>query len=118
MAQALVEKLERTGPTEKERVASVPQRERERAVGKYARAAFTNRKRNKANCPEYQIIRRERVKVSESRILARERGTEWEHGKEKVDSTVKEGRFQGDEGGQSRSSASHFWATTCLSRVK
>ena len=30
MAQALAEKLEHTGPAEKQRVASVPQRERER----------------------------------------------------------------------------------------
>ena len=30
-------------------------------------------KRNKAVCPEYQIMRGERVKVGESRILARER---------------------------------------------
>ena len=41
MAQAPVEKLEYTGPAEEERVASVPQRER--AVGKYARAAIAKR---------------------------------------------------------------------------
>ena len=70
MAQVSEEKLERTGPAEKERVPSVP----ERAVGKYARAALAKRKRNKAVCPEYQIMRGERVKVGESRTLARERG--------------------------------------------
>ena len=63
MAQALAEKLEHTGPAEKQRVASVPQRERERerAVGKYAKAAFA--KRNRAVCSEYQIMGGERVKV-------------------------------------------------------
>ena len=40
MAKASVEKLEQTGPAEKERVASVPQR----AVGKNAGAAFAKRK--------------------------------------------------------------------------
>ena len=67
MAQASAEKLEHTGPAEKERVASVPQR----AVGKYARAAFAQKK---AVCPKYHIVREERVKVSKSRTLAREKG--------------------------------------------
>ena len=53
MAQALAEKLEHTGPAEKERVASVP----ERAVGKNAGAAFAKRKRNRAVCPKHQIMR-------------------------------------------------------------
>ena len=43
----------------------------ERAVGKNARATFAKRKRNRAVCPEYQIMRRERIKVGESRTLAR-----------------------------------------------
>ena len=42
----------------------------------------------------------ERVEVSESRTLARVRGLEREHGQERVDSTVNEGRFQGEQGGQ------------------
>ena len=62
MAQASAEKLEHAGPAEKERVASVPQR----AVGKNAGAALAKRKRNRAVCPEYQIMRGERVKVGES----------------------------------------------------
>ena len=53
MAQASAEKLENIGPTEKERVASVPQR----AVGKDLGAALAKRKRNRAVCPEYQIMR-------------------------------------------------------------
>ena len=42
-------------------------------------------------------MRGERVKVSESRMLARERRSEREHGEERVNSTVKEGGFQGRE---------------------
>ena len=40
--------------------------------------------------------------VGESRTLARERGSVREHGEERVDSTVKEGRFQGRKGGQAK----------------
>ena len=68
MAQASAEKLEHIGPAEKERVAT------ERAVGKNAGAALAERKRNRAVCPKYQIMRGERVKMGESRTLARERG--------------------------------------------
>ena len=46
----------------------------ERAVGKNAGAALAKNKRNRAVCPEYQIMRGERVKVGESRTLARVRG--------------------------------------------
>ena len=48
-------------------------------------------------------MRREKVKVGESRTLARERwGSEREYGEKRVDSTVNEGRFQGGKGGQAR----------------
>ena len=48
-------------------------------------------------------MRGERVKVGKSRTLARERArSDWEHEEERVDSTVKEGRFQGGKGGQAR----------------
>ena len=40
--------------------------------------------------------------MGESHTLARERGSEQEHGVERVDSTVKEGRFQGGQGSQAR----------------
>ena len=46
----------------------------ERAVGKNAGAALAKRKRNKAVCPKHQIMRGKRVKMGESRTLARERG--------------------------------------------
>ena len=67
MAQASAEKLEHTGLAKKERRAT------ERAVGKNAGAALAKRKRNRAIGPEHQIMRGERVKVGESRTLARER---------------------------------------------
>ena len=75
MAQASVEKLEHTGPGEKgksglsatqtEQLASVPEPPSPKA------------KRNRAICPEDQIMRGERVKVSESITLARERKIRW-----------------------------------------
>ena len=71
MVQASAETLEHTGPEEKQRVVSVPQRDQ---LASNAGVAFTKRKRNRAVCPEYQIIRGERVKVGESRTLARKRG--------------------------------------------
>ena len=71
MAQASAEKLEHTGPAEKERVESVPATIG--AVGKYDRAAFAKRKRNRAVSPEQQIVRWERVKVSDSHTLLRKR---------------------------------------------
>ena len=45
-------------------------------------------------------MEKERVKVGESRTLARKGGSEREHDKERVDSTVKESRFQGGEKGK------------------
>ena len=46
----------------------------ERAVVKYAGAALAKRKRNRAVCLKHQVIRGERVKMGESRTLARVRG--------------------------------------------
>ena len=69
MAQASAEKLEHTGPAEKERVALV----RERALGKYAKAELAKRNRNRAVSSEYQIVRGKRVKMNESRTLTRKR---------------------------------------------
>ena len=76
MAQASAEKLEHTGPAEKERVASVLQRKQ------LARTSepLLPKKRNRAVCPRYQTVRGESVKMGKSRTLARERGSEREHG--------------------------------------
>ena len=45
-------KLEHTWPSEKSGLSAI-----KRAVGKYARAAFSKRKRNRAVSPEHQIMR-------------------------------------------------------------
>ena len=42
----------------------------------------------------------ERVKMGRSGTLVRKRGSERKHENERVDSTVKEGRFQGGKEGQ------------------
>ena len=68
MAQASAEKLEHTGPAGKERLASVPQRESSLQV---RWSPPYQRKRNRAVCPEHQIMRGKRVKVGASRTLAR-----------------------------------------------
>ena len=70
MAQASAENLEHTGPAEKDSGLIATKR----VVGKYASAAFAKRKRNRAVCTKYQIVRWERVKVGESRTLAKKRG--------------------------------------------
>ena len=70
MVQASVKKLEHTGPAEKERVASVPQREQ---LACMLELPFAKRKRNRAISPEYQIMQGERVQVGESCTLANEK---------------------------------------------
>ena len=69
---------------------------------KNARAAIVKRKKIRAVCPEYQVVRWDKVKVGESSTLARKSGSELEHGKERVAFTVKESRFQEGKGGQAR----------------
>ena len=71
MAQASAEKLEHTGPDEKERVVSVSQREQ---LASMPEPPLPKGKRNRAVCPKHQIMREERVKMGESRTLARKRG--------------------------------------------
>ena len=69
MAQASAEKLEHTGPAEKERMFSLPQRKQLASVQE-----LTFPKRKETN-PSVQSTRSQGgiVKVSESRTLARER---------------------------------------------
>ena len=71
MDQTSAEKLKHTGPAENERVASVPQREQ---FANMPEPPFSKRDRNRAVNPKYLNTREERVKVGESRTLARERG--------------------------------------------
>ena len=72
----------------------------ERAVGKYARAAFAKKKRNRAVSPEYQIVRGESQGEREPHLEEREGDQSESKRKKGVDSTVKEGRFQGGGGKQ------------------
>ena len=58
MTQALAEKLKHTGPGKKKKSCL---RAREKAVGKYAGAAFAKRERNKAVSPKHQIVKSERI---------------------------------------------------------
>ena len=69
MAQASAEKLEHTESAETESHLDAT----ERAVGKYARAAFFKRKINRARCSKHQIVRGQRVQISESPTLAKKR---------------------------------------------
>ena len=100
MAQASAEKLEQIGPAEKERVFSVPQREQ------LARTPEPPLKKGKGTEPSVQSTRSwgERVKVGESRTLARRGGLEREHGEERVFTTVNEGRFKGEREGKLKES--------------
>ena len=67
MAQDSAEKLEHTEPAEKERVVSVLESSWQVHQSRLCQ-------KEQSRCPEYQIIRWERVKVGESRTFARERG--------------------------------------------
>ena len=70
MAQASAEKLEHTGPAEKERVALVPQTEHLASMPELPLP------KEKGTKPSVQVPdhERERVKVSESSTLEKERG--------------------------------------------
>ena len=102
MAQALAEKLEHTEPAEKERVASVPQREQ------LARTSKPPLPKGKGTEPSVQSTRSWGGGRGESRWT---RAAPWrdqkgeserEHEEKRVDSTMKEGRFQGGKGGQAK----------------
>ena len=90
MAQASAKKLEHTGPTEKERVASVPQREQ---LASMPEPPLPKEKRNRVICPEYQIMRGKESRWARAAPWRERGGSEREHGDEMVGSTVKEGRF-------------------------
>ena len=83
----------------KRRVASVPQRKQ------LARTLEPLLPKGEGTEASFQRTRSQRggVQVRESRTLMREReGSERNHGKERVSSTVKEGRFQDGEGEQAK----------------
>ena len=99
MAQASAEKLEQTGPAEK---AKSGLSATERAVGKYAGAALT--KKEKEQSCQSRVLDHEEGESQGGREphLGEKGGSEREHGEERVDSTVNEGRFRGGKGGQAR----------------
>ena len=70
MAQVLSEKLEHTGPAEKERVASVPQRESSRQARRSRLCQKEKEQSRQCKAPDREG---ERAKVSESPTLARTR---------------------------------------------
>ena len=71
MVQASAEKLEHTGPDEKERVVSVPQPEQ---LARMPELLLPKQKGTEPSLQGRAFVRWERVKVSESRTVARERG--------------------------------------------
>ena len=97
MAQASAEKLEHCGSAEKERVASVPQREQ------LASTPEPPLPRGEGTEPSVQSARswvERESRWARAAPWREARGSQQEHEEEKVDSTVKEGRFQGGQGGQ------------------
>ena len=97
MAQPSSEKLEHSGPTKKYNVASAPQSE------KLARDVFAQTKRNQAISPDHKIMRWERVKLRESRTMARKRGIRTGASRVMSQLTLKGSGFQGKEGKQRES---------------
>ena len=84
MAQATAKKLEHTEPAEKERVASVPDSSWQVRLSRLCQ-------KEKSRQPSHSHI-----------VRWETGGSDRDHREEKVDSTVKDGRFQGGEGGQAR----------------
>ena len=70
MAQASAEKLGHTGSAEKKKSGFIATK---RAVGKFARVAFAERKKNRAVCLNHQIMRGENQGEREPSLDERER---------------------------------------------
>ena len=95
MVQDSAQKLEHTGPAEKERVASVPQSEQ------LTRTPEPPLPKQKGRESSVQIMRGGEGQGEREPHLG-ERGITARDGVERVNSTVKEDRFQGGKGGQAR----------------
>ena len=95
MAQVSSEKLEYTVPAEKERIPSVPQRER--AVGSWQVlwSRPCQKVKEQSRLSRARDGEGKRVKVGESRSLTRKKRSEWENGEKWMDSTVIDYRFHG-----------------------
>ena len=99
MARASAEKLKHTEPAEKEGVASVSQREH------LARTPEPPLPKGKGTEPSVQSTRScggRESRWARAATWRERKGSEREHGEERVDSTVNEDRFQGGKGGQAR----------------
>ena len=99
MAQPSMEKLEHTGLAEKERIASVPQREQLTSMPN--RPCQKEKKQSRLSKTPNRDVG-ESQDEREPHIGEREGGAEWKHREERVDYQVKEGRFRGEEGGKAR----------------
>ena len=66
------------------------------------RSRLCQKKKKQSRCPEYQIMRGRESRWARAAPWQEKGGSEREHGVEKVDSTVNEGRFQGGQGGKPR----------------
>ena len=86
MVQALTEKLELTGPAEKKRVVSVPQRESSWQVAKSCLFLIEKEQSCRFRAPDRKVVENQ---GSESRTLVRERGIRTGAWRKRVDSTVK-----------------------------
>ena len=99
MAQASVEKLEDTGPADKERVVSVPQREQ--LVNTREPLCQKGKEQSRlSRVPDHEGG--ETNGGREQHLGECKGGLEREHREERVDSTLKESKFQGGHGGQAR----------------
>ena len=94
MAQASAEKLEHTGPAEKERVASVPQSEQ---LASTPEPPFPKEKETEPSDRKVEESEGEREPH-----LGGKRGIRGKHGEERVNSSVKQSRYQKGEAGQAR----------------
>ena len=99
MAQASAEKLEHTGPAEKERVASVPQREQ---LAKIPEPPLPKGKETEPSVQSTKSCGGRESRWARAAPWREREGSEREHGEERVDSTVNEGRFQEGKGGQAK----------------
>ena len=76
----------------------------ERAVGKNAGAALAKRKRNRAVCQEYQIMRGRESRWARATPWRERGGSEREHREKTVDSTVNESKIPRRKGRASKKS--------------
>ena len=101
MVQALTEKLEHTRLVEKERVAQC----HKESSWQVRQSYLYQKEKEQSRQSKVPDCKGERVKGSKSHTLVRERDIRagaYRGKKERVNFTMKEGRFQAGEGGQAR----------------